>query len=166
MILLIILLFPFLEGYMLYRFTQAYSLSMTMGLLAFSFFLGAYLMKGKALEKLRQAQIQVMQGRGPQAETLSGAGLFVGGLLLMIPGFLTDFIGLMLIVPLTRNLIFRVLQRKLTQMATKGNIRFRSSRMDGFSSTSSNYRQDDDIIEVEARPIEEAPQILPKENKD
>ncbi|MCJ8009639.1 FxsA family protein [Lederbergia wuyishanensis] len=67
--------------------------------------LGAYLAKKQGLEALRRVQNDLRLGHPPGIAVLDGVCILAGGILLLSPGFLTDFIGLLLLLPFTRNSI-------------------------------------------------------------
>ncbi|HZD01297.1 MAG TPA: FxsA family protein [Actinomycetes bacterium] len=70
-------------------------------LLAFSLF-GAWLAKREGLAAWRRFQLAMVEGRMPTREVADGAMILLAGALLLTPGFLTDFVGLLLLVPTTR----------------------------------------------------------------
>jgi UPF0716 protein FxsA len=64
--------------------------------------LGSYLAKKQGMNTIRKVQEQLQFGRLPGDEILDGVCIFMGGVLLLSPGFLTDIFGLILLLPLTR----------------------------------------------------------------
>lgn len=72
--------------------------------------LGAWLAKKQGLEVLRNAQQQMQYGQIPGAAILDGLCILIGGLMLLMPGFITDIAGLFLLIPFTRNKIKPLLQ--------------------------------------------------------
>ncbi len=70
-------------------------------LLAFSV-VGAYLVKREGLNALRRAQAQLRAGEIPAAELVDGALILFAGALLLTPGFVTDLVGLLLLIPAMR----------------------------------------------------------------
>ena len=68
---------------------------------------GVYYARYEGLKTLKSGFIQLSKNEPPSYEILSGAGIAFAALLLIIPGFLTDLIGFLLIFPLTRKLIFK-----------------------------------------------------------
>ena len=69
--------------------------------------IGVYYAKYEGLKTLKSGFIQLSKNEPPSYEILSGAGIAFAALLLIIPGFLTDLIGFLLIFPLTRKLMFK-----------------------------------------------------------
>ena len=79
----------------------------TILLIAFTAFAGIYYAKLEGLSTLKAGLNQLVKNEIPAYELMSGATIAIGALLLIFPGFLTDLIGLILIVPYTRKLLFR-----------------------------------------------------------
>jgi UPF0716 protein FxsA len=79
----------------------------TIGLLLLSGLIGAYLAIREGKRVWALARIQLSQRQIPTQSILDGICILVGGLLLLIPGFLTDIVGILLIIPPTRA-IFRI----------------------------------------------------------
>ncbi|WP_059103819.1 FxsA family protein [Shouchella shacheensis] len=78
--------------------------------------LGFALAKRQGLQILRLAQLQVQKGQVPSGVMLDGLCIFIGGAFLILPGFLTDIVGLVFLVPWTRT-IFKALLLKLIHNA-------------------------------------------------
>ncbi len=68
---------------------------------------GVNLLRYQGITTLRRAQLQMAQGQMPAQEMLEGLVLAVGGALLITPGFLTDFLGLLCLLPFTRRVLIR-----------------------------------------------------------
>ena len=69
--------------------------------------IGVYYAKYEGLKTLKSGFIQLSKNEPPSYEILSGAGIAFAALLLIIPGFLTDLMGFLLIFPITRKFIFK-----------------------------------------------------------
>jgi UPF0716 protein FxsA len=78
---------------------------------------GAWLVRSQGFHLLRRIRYELAQGRLPAVELLDGAMVLVGGVLLLTPGFFTDFFGLFFLIPFTRGFIQQYvclwLQRRL-----------------------------------------------------
>ena len=84
--------------------------------------IGVYYAKYEGLKTLKSGFIQLSKSEPIGYEILSGAGIAFAALLLIIPGFLTDVIGFLLIFPLSRKLIFEKFNRKYKRkQKTKNN---------------------------------------------
>ncbi|HVH96752.1 MAG TPA: FxsA family protein, partial [Bacillus sp. (in: firmicutes)] len=98
----------------------------TLILLIVTGLLGSYLAKKQGINTIRKVQEQIQFGRVPGNEILDGLCVLFGGILLLSPGFLTDILGLVLLLPFTRTLIkpfILKLLRKWIDKNTFTNIR-------------------------------------------
>ena len=77
----------------------------TLILLIVTGLLGSYLAKKQGINTIRRVQEQIQSGRVPGNEILDGLCVLFGGILLLSPGFLTDILGLVLLLPFIRTLI-------------------------------------------------------------
>ncbi|WP_409302130.1 FxsA family protein [Peribacillus sp. SCS-155] len=82
--------------------------------------IGAYLAKQQGLEVIRKAQEQMRYGQLPGDALLDGVCILIGGTLLLSPGFVTDLIGLVLLLPPTRRFIKPLLLKLIRNMMNKG----------------------------------------------
>ncbi len=113
-------LVPVLEIYVLIQVGQVIGAWWTVLLLVADGALGAWLMKregGRALRALREA---LDQHRMPAKELADGALILVGGTLLLTPGFVTDVLGIVFVLPVTRPLARRGLTRYLERRFLSG----------------------------------------------
>ena len=69
--------------------------------------IGVYYARYEGLKTLKSGFIQLSKNEPPNYEILSGAGIAFAALLLIIPGFLTDLIGFLLIFPFSRRMMFK-----------------------------------------------------------
>ncbi|MDO5627324.1 MAG: FxsA family protein [Mobilicoccus sp.] len=104
-ILLTLLLLPILELVALVAVGQTIGVWWTLGLLLGLSILGAVLMKTEGRSTWRALDAAVRTGKMPAKEALDATLVMAGGLLLLLPGFLTDIVGLILILPFTRPLV-------------------------------------------------------------
>ena len=82
---------------------------------------GVYYAKYEGLKTLRSLFIQLGKNDPPGYEILSGAGIAFAALLLIIPGFLTDLMGFLLIFPISRKIFFRKISKKFNHKKTEKN---------------------------------------------
>jgi UPF0716 protein FxsA len=85
--------------------------------------LGAYFSKREAQRVWNEASNQFRKGQMPAGSLLDGLCVLVGGLLLLFPGFITDIIGLIFLLPVTRPLAKTGILYLLQKQITKGRIR-------------------------------------------
>lgn len=83
---------------------------------------GWYLARKQGLQTLRLAQIQLSRGELPGDVLLDGICILAGGLLLVVPGFFTDVLGILLLIPYIRGMAKLLLKRKLLQWMDEGRI--------------------------------------------
>lgn len=116
---LIFTIIPIIEVYLLIKIGGLIgALPTTLLLLSISLF-GAWLVRHQGFSILRRVTMEMGQGRLPAGELVDGVLVLIGGALLLTPGFFTDILGLLFILPFTRPLIKRLavtwLQRKVSQ---------------------------------------------------
>jgi UPF0716 protein FxsA len=117
MLLPLILLFiavPIAELFVIIQVGEAIGVWWTIGLLIADSVLGSWLMRHQGRTAWRRFNEALQGGRVPAREVLDGALVIFGGALLLTPGFITDILGLILLVPPTRALVRTVLARRLT----------------------------------------------------
>jgi UPF0716 protein FxsA len=102
----------------------------TILLVIFTVLLGAMLVRMEGLRTLRQIQSSLARGQLPAEELIDGVLIFAGGILLVIPGVLTDLCALIFLLPYTRMHIKRWLRRRFDCMVASGNVRLNYRRGD------------------------------------
>jgi UPF0716 protein FxsA len=102
---LLFLIVPVIEIYLLIKVGSLIGGLPTVAILLLISFLGAYLVRSQGFRIITQVREELARGRLPAAQMLDGALVLVGGILLMTPGFFTDFLGIFFLVPVTRRLI-------------------------------------------------------------
>ncbi len=111
---------PLLELALILQIGREIGAWWTIGLLVADSILGSLLMRAQGRAAWRRFTQATRSGRPPASEVLDGALIFAGGALLLTPGFLTDALGLSLLLPPTRAVIRRVLARRLLQRMVAG----------------------------------------------
>ena len=102
---LLFLIVPVIEIYLLIEVGSLIGGLATVVLLLLMSFLGAFLVRSQGFIIITRIREQLSQGRLPAAQMLDGALVLVGGVLLVTPGFFTDFLGIFFLIPPTRRLI-------------------------------------------------------------
>ncbi len=110
---LVFLVVPLLELYVLIQVGQAIGALETIAVLILMGVVGGWLMKREGLGAVRRIQAQVQRGQVPGRELVDGFLILFGGALMLTPGFLTDVLGLSLLVPPLRAAVRRTLARQL-----------------------------------------------------
>jgi UPF0716 protein FxsA len=115
---LVFLLVPAIELYVIYKVGDAIGIGWTFLLLAADSLLGALLLKSQGRAVWRRFNRNLSEGRVPHREVIDGVLVIFGGAFLITPGFLTDVVGLALLVPPSRAIIRRLVVRRLGRRAT------------------------------------------------
>jgi UPF0716 protein FxsA len=110
---LLFLLVPVAELYVIYQVGDAIGVLWTFLLLAADSLLGSLLLKSQGRAVWRRFNDNLAQGRMPHREVIDGVLVIFGGAFLITPGFITDIVGLTLLVPPTRAVVRRFLVRRL-----------------------------------------------------
>lgn len=110
--LLLFVILPLAEIYVLVQVGSAIGAIATVALVVFSAVLGSLLVRHQGFQTLQQIRRSLDRGEPPAIPMLEGGLLVVGGILLLIPGFITDVAGaLLLIAPLRRAMILKFVRR-------------------------------------------------------
>ncbi len=123
--LLLLILWPVAELFVAIKVAEAIGVLLTVILLLVGWPVGMWLTKAEgraAWRRLNAAVTQSDPSRPPGREVIDGALVLTGGILLIIPGFITDVVGLLLLAPtrkLARGAITRNLQSRLVVAATR-----------------------------------------------
>ena len=125
MLLRLFLLFsvvPIIEIWLLIKAGRAFGALPTIALLLAVSLAGAWLSKSQGLRTVSAIRDELAIGQLPTARLLDGAMILAGGILLLTPGFFTDFLGLFFLIPYTRNLLKGWLRNRLEQALSRGTI--------------------------------------------
>ena len=109
---LLILLVPIVEIYLFIKIGSQIGAFNTISLILITAVIGLYYAKYEGLNTLRSAVSQLVKNELPIYEIISGAALAFAAFLLILPGFITDLIGLLIIFPPTRKLFFKSVTKK------------------------------------------------------
>jgi len=96
---------PILEIYLIIQVGQAIGVLPTIALLIADSILGTMLMRSQGRLAWRRFQAAIAEGRPPAREVVDGALVILGGALLLAPGFATDILGVLLLLPPTRAIV-------------------------------------------------------------
>ena len=118
-VLLSIILIPILEIYLFIKIGSQIGAFSTILLIFITAIIGVYYAKYEGLNTIRSGFLQIMRKEVPAYEIISGAAIAFAAILLIIPGFATDFFGFLLIFPITRKLIFGKFSRKFDKQEVK-----------------------------------------------
>ena len=103
---------PIIEIYLFIKIGAKIGAVSTILLIISTALIGLAYVKYEGFNTLRSAMSQLIKNEIPLFEIISGAALVIGAFLLLLPGFLTDTLGFLLIFPLTRKIIFKKVSTK------------------------------------------------------
>ena len=121
-LLLLILFVPLIEIYLFIQIGGQIGAFNTILIILLTAVVGIYFVRLQGLNTLRSGVTQLYNNQIPIYEMMSGATLAFAALLLIIPGFATDVIGFLLILPITRSLIFKYLCKKYKKEKVKDDL--------------------------------------------
>jgi len=106
---------PLIEIYLMIKIGSVIGAFNTIFLIFFTAVTGIYFAKLEGLNAIKSGFGQLVKNEIPIYEILSGAALAFAALLLIFPGFLTDLIGFLLIVPATRKIFIKIISSKFSK---------------------------------------------------
>jgi UPF0716 protein FxsA len=119
---LIFTLVPIIEIWLLIKVGRVIGALPTVAILLAISMTGAWLAKSQGFRIIMAIRDELAAGRLPAAHFLDGALILTGGILLLTPGFFTDFIGLFFLIPASRILLKRWLRIWLERRLQQGNF--------------------------------------------
>ena len=120
-VLLAVILIPIVEIYLFIKIGSQIGAFITIFLVFFTAVVGVYYARYEGINTLRSGMMQIIKNQIPAHELISGAAIAFAAVLLIIPGFATDLIGFLLIIPITRELILGRFNKKFKDKETKKN---------------------------------------------
>ena len=118
-ILLLLISIPLIEIYLFIKIGSYIGAFNTVSLILITAIVGIIYVRYEGFNTLRSGMSQLIKNEIPVYEIISGAALTFAALLLILPGFATDLIGLILIFPPTRKLILKNFSKKYTSKNQK-----------------------------------------------
>ena len=111
-VLIPIILVPIIEIYLFIKIGSQIGAFNTISLIFITAIIGIFYARYEGLNTLRSGFSQIIKNETPTFEIISGAAIAFAALLLIIPGFLTDILGFILIFPVTRKILFKKFSKK------------------------------------------------------
>ena len=111
-VLLIIIGFPILEIALMIKIGKAVGVLNTILLIFFTAIVGVYYAKAEGLNTIKSGMVNLYQNKLPFYEMISGASIAIAAAFLILPGFISDTIGFLLLFPFTRKLIISLWFKK------------------------------------------------------
>ena len=103
---------PVLEIFLMIKIGGEFGAFNTVILIFLTAIIGIYFAKLQGIKTLRSGMVHLYQNKLPVYEILSGASIAIAALLLIVPGFFTDFLGFLFLIPFTRKIIFSIAFKK------------------------------------------------------
>ena len=107
---------PTLEIFLMIKIGDKVGALNTVALVFLTAIIGLYFAKVQGIKTIKSGMINIYQNKLPVYEILSGASIAIAALLLIIPGFFTDLVGFLLLIPFTRRIIFHVTLKKKSKV--------------------------------------------------
>lgn len=124
-LLLLFTIVPLIELYVILEVGNRIGALPTIALIFLTGIAGAWLARSQGFDLLRRIRAEMTEGRLPTSHLLDGAMVLAGGILLLTPGFCTDLLGLILLVPFSRSLIKHSAKLWLQRRIDRGTITLR-----------------------------------------
>ena len=106
---LIFIVLPALEIFFMIKIGAEIGAISTLALIFLTAILGVFFARVQGIQTLKSGLVNLYQNKVPIYELISGASIAFAAALLIIPGFLTDLIGFILLIPYTRKVLFKII---------------------------------------------------------
>lgn len=121
-LILIFIVVPLIEILLLIEIGSRIGAFNTILVIVLTAILGASMMRQQGFTIMRNIQRDLSQGRMPTGELINGALVLAGGIVLLTPGFFTDAVGFILLIPATRGFIRKKIQLLIRRKIESGDI--------------------------------------------
>ena len=139
----IFVLVPLAELYVILRVGDAIGTLPTLAILVADSLLGSWLLKSQGRVVWQRFNDTMRAGRMPHREIVDGVLVIFGGAFLITPGFITDIVGVLLLLPPTRSVIRSAVARRLGRRVAGGATRFGRGTPRGYDVEGTAYEYDD-----------------------
>ena len=120
---LIFIVLPALEIFLMIEIGSEIGALSTLALIFLTAVLGVFFARIQGIQTLKSGLVNLYQNKIPIYDLMSGASIAFAAVLLIIPGFLTDFFGFVLLIPFTRKLLFKIILKNKTKIdEQKGSV--------------------------------------------
>jgi len=124
-LLILFVIIPVTELYILIEMGKRIGSLTTISIIIFTGILGAYLVKNQGFMILKKIQNDLNDGIMPGDSLIQGAIILAGGILLLTPGFVTDILGFIFLIPVSRNIVKKYLLKWLKGKIKDGSFYYR-----------------------------------------
>ena len=121
-LIILIIAIPLIEIYLFIKIGSYIGAFNTISLILLTAIVGIWYARYEGFNTLKSGISQLMKNELPLYEMISGAALAFAAILLILPGFATDVVGLLLIFPVTRKLFFGKISEKYSKNKSKKNV--------------------------------------------
>ena len=121
-VILSIILLPVIEIYLFIKIGSQIGAFYTISLIFITAIVGVFYARYEGLNTIRSGFSQIVKNEVPAYEIISGAAIAFAALMLIIPGFVTDTIGFLLIFPITRKILLRKFSKNVKQKNNNENF--------------------------------------------
>ncbi|MDO8282918.1 MAG: FxsA family protein [Thermodesulfovibrionia bacterium] len=118
----IFIIVPIIEITLLIEVGSRIGTANTIVVLLLTALIGIYMVKLVGLGVMRRMQQNMNEGVSPAEEMVNGMMLLLAGVLFIIPGFFTDAVGLLMVIPFSRNMIKKIARRMIEKKVSSGVI--------------------------------------------
>tara|TARA_B100000315_G_C14584845_1_gene592410 strand:+ start:1795 stop:2199 length:405 start_codon:yes stop_codon:yes gene_type:complete len=118
-LLILFTVIPVIELAFLIKIGQNIGLNNTISIVIITGITGAYLARSQGFKAIRRIESQVNQGNLPADELFNGVIILCSGLLLLTPGFITDSLGFLGLIPASRNFFKKILKKKINDIVNR-----------------------------------------------
>ena len=113
---LIFIVLPALEIFFMIKIGSEIGALSTLALIFLTAFLGVFFARVQGIQTLKSGLVNLYQNKAPVYELISGTSIAFAAVLLIIPGFLTDLIGFIILIPFTRKILFKIILKNKTEI--------------------------------------------------
>jgi len=124
-LLIIFVIVPVTELYILIEVGKKIGSLTTIGIIILTGIIGACLVKSQGFMILRKIQNDLNEGIMPGDSLIQGTIILAGGILLLTPGFVTDIVGFIFLIPVSRNIVKKYLLKWLKGKIKEGNFYYK-----------------------------------------
>ncbi len=121
--LLIFIGLPALEIFLMIKIGEKIGALNTIALIFLTAIIGIYYARIQGIQNLRSGITNLYKNKVPIYELISGASIAFAALLLIVPGFFTDVIGFLLLIPFSRKLFFHIILKKRTNYNQQNKVK-------------------------------------------
>ena len=105
---LIFIALPAIEIFLMIKIGGHIGALNTLGLIFFTAIVGIYYARIQGIQTLRSGIVDIYQNKAPIQQLITGATIAFAAVLLIVPGFFTDLIGFILLIPISRSILFKI----------------------------------------------------------